>query len=407
MRLRCCSLSSCHPHFYVTLFVCWAWCLLASLALSADQPAAQQFDFAESGIRIDSNFDGGRLTSCKQIGSQQFEITIEPENFPINDSAWYAFRVTAEKAKQVAINFVYREGTHRYHPWVSNDREQWKTVDARSYVVEPLSTRATLHISVGPRPLWIAAQPLLTEKDIAKWTNRLGARKFVKRRVIGQSVRGKEIESFEISGRAARNYVYIISRQHPPEVTGHQGMMDLVDEVCSDSKLAQRYREHFTTICVPLVNPDGVADGNWRHNARGIDLNRDWGLFRQPETKAVRDAMLGSLKNEGSRPFLFLDYHSTYNDMYYTQSEAEPTFPRRFTHDWLAAIGDRLPDQKIVRDATASSIHTSRSWVHRTLGIPAITVEFGDNASGKHIRRVSKVAAEEMMQRLLAEVDPQ
>jgi predicted deacylase len=249
---------------------------------------------------------------------------------------------------------------------------------------------------------------LLTEKDISKWTDQLAARKFVKRQSIGESVHGNNIESFEISGRGARNYVYVISRQHPPEVTGHQGMMKLVDTICEDTPLARRFRNHFTTVCVPLVNPDGVADGNWRHNARGVDLNRDWGLFRQPETKAVRDAMLTYLEADGARPFLFLDYHSTYNDLYYTQSEEARTFPPRFTHDWLTAIQRRLPDQKIIRDVSpGSSIHTSRTWAHRTLGIPAITVEFGDNASSKHIHRVSRVAAEEMMRRLLAEVDPQ
>ena len=381
--------------------------MLACLAWSTEQQSPRSFEFKDAGIRIDSDFDGGRITNCKAIDLDRFEITIEPENYPINDSAWYAFRVTANEAKQVALKFVYREGTHRYHPWISRDRETWKTADARSYVVEPLSTRATLHVSVGPRPLWVAAQPLLTENDIQEWTKTLASRSFVRRSVIGQSVRGAEIESFNISGRGSRNYVYIISRQHPPEVTGHQGMMDLVDEICGDSRLARRFREHFTTICVPLVNPDGVADGNWRHNAQGIDLNRDWGLFRQPETKAVRDAMLEPLQAAGARPFLFLDYHSTYKDMYYTQSMDEVTFPRRFTHDWLTAIGKQLPDQKIIRDGTASSIHTSRSWVHRTLGIPAITVEFGDNAQSEHIRRVSRVAAKEMMKRLLAEVDPQ
>jgi hypothetical protein len=393
--------------WFVQAVVLAALCVHVACAV-AEEAEPPKFVFAKSGIRFDSNFDGGRLASCKQLDDDRFQITIEPESAPINNSAWYAFRVTAKTAKNIALKLVYRDGTHRYRPWVSSDRERWKNVDEESYVVGPQSVRATLHLSVGPGPLWVAAQPLITEKELAAWTKTLAAKEFVKRSVIGHSVRGQAIESFEISARASRNYVYIISRQHPPEVTGHQGMMDAVDQICGDTELASRFREHFTTLCVPLVNPDGVADGNWRNNAGGRDLNRDWGQFHQPETKAVRDALLATLAKDGARPFLFLDYHSTFKDMYFTQPDSQPTFPPRFTQDWLTAIERRMPDHEVIRDtAPGSSLYTSRHWVNQTLGIPAITVEFGDNSTAKNIRRVSRVAAEEMMQRLLTEVDPQ
>jgi hypothetical protein len=32
------------------------------------------------------------------------------------------------------------------------------------------------------------------------------------------------------------------------------------------------------------ANPDGVDKGHWRLNDGGVDLNRDWGPFTQPET---------------------------------------------------------------------------------------------------------------------------
>ena len=33
------------------------------------------------------------------------------------------------------------------------------------------------------------------------------------------------------------------------------------------------------------MNPDGVDLGHWRHNANGVDLNRDWSYYNQPEIK--------------------------------------------------------------------------------------------------------------------------
>lgn len=58
-----------------------------------------------------------------------------------------------------------------------------------------------------------------------------------------------------------------------------------------DSELAMEFRKHFVIKAFPMLNPDGVVNGHWRHNAMGVDLNRDWQNFNQPETRAVRDAL--------------------------------------------------------------------------------------------------------------------
>ena len=77
----------------------------------------------------------------------------------------------------------------------------------------------------------------------------------------------------------------IVGRQHPPEVTGSMALMEFVETIVGASDLAKEFRQSFRTIVIPLMNPDGVAAGNWRHNLNGVDLNRDWGPFR-----AARDA---------------------------------------------------------------------------------------------------------------------
>ena len=60
---------------------------------------------------------------------------------------------------------------------------------------------------------------------------------------------------------------------------------------------------HVTLYIVPMVNPDG-AEANTRINGVGADLNRDWGVFHQPETRAAaRAARL-------LRPNLVIDAHN-------------------------------------------------------------------------------------------------
>ncbi|MBW3535097.1 MAG: peptidase M14, partial [Gemmatimonadetes bacterium] len=61
-------------------------------------------------------------------------------------------------------------------------------------------------------------------------------------------------------------------------------------------------------LAVPLLNPDGVARGHWRANRGAKDLNRDWGEFSQPETRAVK-TWLEALP-QSVRPVAMLDSHS-------------------------------------------------------------------------------------------------
>ena len=50
-------------------------------------------------------------------------------------------------------------------------------------------------------------------------------------------------------------------------------------------------------------------DFEWRLNAGGIDLNRDWGTFSQPETTALSQWIVAAAG--GRRVVSMMDFHST------------------------------------------------------------------------------------------------
>jgi predicted deacylase len=187
--------------------------------------------------------------------------------------------------------------------------------------------------------------------------------------------------------------------------------MAFVETVVASTPLARAFREQFAVLLVPLVNPDGVEAGHWRHNANGVDTNRDWGIFAQPETRAVRDAIL--VARETRRLVFHLDFHSTFSDVFYTQSDDAPSEPAGFTKAWLDGIQQRVPAYEPKRStsripATIISAKgtptstTSISWAHREFGIPAITYEVGDNTDRLLLKSVAVAAAESMMEQLLA-----
>ena len=84
--------------------------------------------------------------------------------------------------------------------------------------------------------------------------------------------------------------LFVLCRQHGDEPASTEAVLSLIHRLANGSDpLLRRSLGHVALYLIPMVNPDG-ADANIRTNAVGADLNRDWGVFHQPETRAVAKA---------------------------------------------------------------------------------------------------------------------
>jgi cytosolic carboxypeptidase protein 6 len=309
--------------------------------------------------------------------------------------------VVADQAKTIVVQLTYENGTHRYHPKISRDGRSWSPLDDDAVQSSKDKRQAVLRLDVDTQPMWVAAQELVGRHALEAWMDRLAALPFAQQSVIGRSMDDRPIYLVQITESDDPGHVVIIGRQHPPEITGTLGLMAFVDRLVEDDAMAAGFRQAFQLHLVGLVNPDGVDRGYWRHNVNGIDLNRDWGPFAQPETRAVRDHVLRFHQPPDQRIYLWLDFHSTHHDVFYTQPDEAETFPPDFTRRWLDALDHRTPGYSVRRSSSLGTRPTSQQWAYDTFGAPAITYEFGDNTDRAQIRRIARIAAEEMM-RLLA-----
>lgn len=394
-----------------TLLTAWALCVYAALFGSAEYGTAADTDLRRGDadfrsrngdVLITSAFPGGRMNRCSQINDDTFAITIAPESDPINDSAWYAFRIESQRKQTIRVLLHYVGGSHRYEPKISRDGETWQSATELISSASNSGQDVEMRIPVDAEPLWIAGQELLSTDEISQWSNQLTRLPYVDKKRIGRSVQGRNVEQLTITQSADPDYVYLIARQHPPEVTGAIGMVHFVDALASDSDIAQKFRKRFAALVVPTVNPDGVHHGHWRCNANGVDLNRDWSHFTQPETQAVRKQLLQCRRSGEDRLCLFVDFHSTYDDVFYIPAPNDRVFPAGFTRQWFAAIQNRFPRYDVAVDDNHNAHRsTSKAWVDRTLGVTAVTYEFGDETDRDTIQRVATGAAEEMMRLLL------
>lgn len=351
-------------------------------------------------FKVDADFSSANMASCSVLASDAIEILLQPENTPINASPWYAVRLTPNQPGNVRLVLQYDVHPHRYKPKVSLDGTSWTVLPDDRVDVKAAGYRVTLDLALDDQPLFVSAQELFTNEAHDAWTRTQAGKSFVAMSEIGSSIEGRTISMIQTDASIETpKTVMLVGRQHPPEVTGALAMVSFTEEVLSDSPLAQAFRDQFDLIIIPNLNPDGVEHGHWRHNMAGLDLNRDWGPFTQPETQAAK-SVIDQIGAPGLA--LFLDFHSTRRNVFYTQPVGADGTEYGFTAEWLQRARAKLPNYAFDRQGAHNvDLPTSKTFIFEAFGVPAITYELGDETDRTEIAETARIFAQEMMTLLL------
>lgn len=179
---------------------------------------------------------------------------------------------------------------------------------------------------------------------------------------------------------ALADRLLVICRQHGDEPASTEAAMQFL------RKSACHMRAGLVVYLVPMANPEG-ADALQRFNGSGQDLNRDWGVFRSREVRALYSAV------RRIKPALVLDLHSWTDTDSFQGNSTEVARDAGTSNGQLAArfqreIGNRLtktmgnhPDQ------VAYSPEANLTLCHRFLtsrcGVAASLVETKPTHMGK------------------------
>jgi Zinc carboxypeptidase len=398
------------------LFVPVLAVLLLTGCVTPDQtpPAIVQSETSlcqTDGAVLDTNFPAGKVASCQVTGSNEFTLTIEPEDAPpINCSAWYAFRLKPREGaatQRIKVNLNYGICGHRYWPKSSTDGTQWDYLPKKNVAITKVANvnQASLTVRMGDAPIFISAQEIIVPATYGAWIEKMATSQSVDQWILGKSAEGRDIPALTLkhTGSNPKHRVILIGRQHPPEITGALAMLPFVETLNADTELARKYRAKFTTVVVPMLNPDGVVRGHWRHNTGSTDLNRDWGPFKQPETRLMDNLLKEIATHPDKELSFFADFHSTQNDIFYTIPDEFPTKPKLFIKKWLGRLQERMPDYKVERSTNANLEQAnSKNYVYKTYGVPSVTYEMGDETDRELIKKIAREAGTAMMETLLA-----
>lgn len=362
------------------------------------------FAVEEMGVFATNQFIGARLNGFEKINDSTIKVLIEPENTPINNSAYYSFKTWTSNMKQVYFQFEYPEGyAHRYTPKIKKRELPWKTIDSTSILKKDGKTLLVMNLDKDTT--WISAQEVVSSKDTEKWVTNLIEEKYdyVTLESVGESTLGKNIPVLDITKGDTKNkdVIVLLTRHHPPEVTGFFAFKEFLQTILNDTELSSKFLSEFRVLAFPILNPDGVDLGNWRHNAGGVDLNRDWGRYRQPEIRQIVHYIDKKLKEDKGKLVLGLDFHSTYEDVFYTNPEREKTALPNFITDWFEGLEKNIPGYKVNEKPGLSTRPVSKGWFLKAHNAVGITYEIGDETPRDKIKLVGKISAEEMMKILL------
>lgn len=351
-------------------------------------------------VCFSNEFTGARLNDVEQTGEDEFTLTILPENEPINKSPWYAFKAWSQGDRQITVTLNYPEFKHRYVPKISTDGNTWIPVDSADMLLDTATFSLSFPLALSDTPIWVSAQELLTSDSVYAWERELALDHAGEMTTIGYSKLGKPINLLNFGNQASQNWIFIMGRQHPPEVSGYLASQAFVETILAETELANDFRQTYRIAMVSMLNPDGIDNGHWRQSAGGVDLNRDWASFNQPETKLVRDYLL-KVAAEGATIEFAIDFHSTDTDMYYIFTDDMETHRQGFTGDWLDIIRSKIPGYEPDTEATDMTSPSAKYFFFNELRSEFVTFEVGDETPREEVRQRAVAGAEAMMELLM------
>lgn len=351
---------------------------------------------AANGVEVFIDFPNAGRHDCIHAPDGAIVVSVDHEPSAmdgINPSPWFALRLHAREPVFQRVILDYTDYRHRYSPEISRDRVTWMELPDAAINLNADSTRAALSLELEAGDTWIAGQPIVTAEEQLDWSRaRLRPAGFDEVE-YGRSLLGRPLIGFIGGNVDARNVVVALTRQHPPETTGQDAFRGFIERLVGDDSAAiAAFMARHKILLAPMPNPDGVDGGHWRLNRGGIDLNRDWGPFTQPETRALTDWILG--ETTGRQVIAFFDFHSTNRDVIY----APPLDADSPTIDFLPFLEQRFavdlaspPEWSYAHNRNGG---TSKGWSLEALKAPGVTVELWDETPRADAARLGAAIAD-------------
>ena len=266
---------------------CFTWITAAVLLLCAMVSGS-------GPIQVRDDFESGSLGvwRVEKDTSLIFAPRMEYDQNRVNSAlTWFHGRLSNVLDREVTIRVegldytVYNGKKGNLLPFERNtvpvfsyDENVWERFTDCSFNKETRTFRIR-HI-FSRDTVWIAYIPPYTFSRLESLLTEIRKHPAVTVELMGQSVEGRPLYLVNVAEPKgsvdALPVVWIVARQHTFEAGGSWAVEGLLRFLTGPDSEARAIRKKLVFKLCPMLNPDGVARGGTRFNARGVDLNRHW-----------------------------------------------------------------------------------------------------------------------------------
>jgi hypothetical protein len=228
-------------------------------------------------------------------------------------------------------------------PAISSDNDAtWGWLGAESMTV---LNRAFTYSLKKNTTVHLASTIPYVQKDLDRFIASIAANPQVKNEVLTTSRKGRNVELLTIGAPGEnRKAVLFTVRQHACETMTSFLLEGFLREAISDSEVGQQFRAKYVLYVVPMVDKDGVEDGDQGKNRRPHDHNRDYNdepIY--PEVKAIKELATTKkiqLSLDWHCPTLSMDIHQA---IYFVGPKDKPATNLANVTKLFEAMKEKLP----------------------------------------------------------------
>mmetsp|Transcript_32094 Transcript_32094/g.46655 ORF Transcript_32094/g.46655 Transcript_32094/m.46655 type:complete len:511 (-) Transcript_32094:2136-3668(-) len=297
---------------------------------------------------FDSHFESGNLLSAKRIYDeerpdrfyQEYDLELHPDvHCKTGLSQWFYFSVSSScsfpsqdvKVKFNIVNFSKPNSLYNFGMkplYCSSNDSRWKRIgDQIRYFPSKLHDRQeksgekqyyTLSfvfcMNRSDDVHYFAAGFPYTYNHLQQYLYKLELNPsraiYMQRDLLCNTLSGNRCDLLTITNQSSyyeckvrtrreKKVVVLTARVHPGETNASWICEGIIDFVTGMSLEAKELRSKYVFKIIPMLNPDGVINGNYRTSMAGVDLNRCWenpDALSQPTIYRAKE-MIEKLKN--------------------------------------------------------------------------------------------------------------
>ena len=274
---------------------------------------------------FDSHFESGNLHSAFRISSgdgaaftNNYDLYLHNDVNTTGHTQWFYFSVAnmiaGQKVTFCLRNFsksdsLFNDGMRPL--MFSRESKKWQRVGTKiSYTETAYASRGSINADVSKKkkkfltPMYTLTFEHTFEKandlcyfaychpytytDLRSYLKELELSKkhlkVLRRDTLCKTLAGNRCEVLTITDPSPspeditnKVAVVITARVHPGETNSSWMMQGILEFLCrKDDEVSRSLRRNYVFKIVPMMNPDGVINGNYRTSLSGCDLNRRW-----------------------------------------------------------------------------------------------------------------------------------